>query len=328
MVDSDKQYIDSFSEYVKFLECPEYTMNFFSDISVLEQYSDSCNVDVIIIAQHLITQCEKISICHVSDKKFMVLAEESDVESIGGIKAVYRYQPVDLLINDILNYCADMLISQETMSRYVRKNMTKVVSIYSPVGRCGKTKLSVETGVELTRREWRVLLINFEEFSALMKYIGEGADSDLSDLLYFYLNGNGTIGIKAQTVIRNYRGMDYIPPVTCIRDLRKTDSEKLLDLVSMLGSIRGYDVILMDLSNIVEDVFRMLEASDMVIVPGLEDEISLTRLKSFREYIANTDYDISFDNIYELNMEETDLKHFSDNRDLMEIMKELEERLR
>ena len=89
-----------------------------------------------------------------------------------------------------------------------------------------------------------------------------------------------------------------------------------------------YDVILMDLSNIVEDVFRMLEASDMVIVPGLEDEISLTRLKSFREYIANTDYDISFDNIYELNMEETDLKHFSDNRDLMEIMKELEERLR
>ena len=102
MVDSDKQYIDSFSEYVKFLECPEYTMNFFSDISLLEQYSDSCNVDVIIIAQHLITQCEKISICHVSDKKFMVLAEESDVESIGGIKAVYRYQPVDLLINDIL----------------------------------------------------------------------------------------------------------------------------------------------------------------------------------------------------------------------------------
>lgn len=328
MLDSDKGYVTGFSEYVKFLESSDYSMEFFTEREALERYCQDMIPDVIIVAQYLLEQCRKESdFLQTFSGQIAVLAEEKDIERIDGRKVVYRYQPVDQLMKEILKLCAETW-KKEKAGEYIRRRTAGIVSVYSPVGRCGKTRLTLAIGVALAKMDYRVLLLNFEEFSALMQEVGEEAEDDLSDLLYYYLSGNSALGLKAQTVLKEYRGMDYVPPAACIRDLRRTQVTKLIDLISQLGSVGGYDVILLDLSNIVEDVFKLLEASDMILVPTLQDERSRCKLRRFREYLTTADYRIHFDMMYEIPMEKVDgAGDIIQSREVGEILQILQDRI-
>ena len=143
---------------------------------------------------------------------------------------------------------------------------------------------------------------------------------DLSDLLYYYLSGREAIGLKAQSVIRHCNGLDYVPASSCIRDLRGTKTEKLKEMFFKLGESGRYDVIVADLSDLLEDVYKLLEGADMIIVPGLKDRFSAGKLNQFRVYLQSADYRIDHEAIYELDMSriaENDLLKSEEGREMI-----------
>lgn len=323
LYDSDKEYVESFNQYLKEQKYKSYSIILFTDVSALDAYCKVEKVDMIVIAEYLIMNNAIDEGDIKEEDNIIVLVEDKDVSSINGIPAVYRYQSADLLISSILNLCADRILYGSNPVEYTKKRRKCIVSIYSPIGRCGKTTFSIRLGVALSNREFKVLLINFEEFSLFMKYVKGDEGENLSDLLYYYLSGNQSMMIKSEAVIRNYNGMDYIPPVKYVQDLRRINSDTWKKFIDMAAEVKEYDIIILDISNMVEDVFELLELSDVIAVPVLDEENCNYRITEMKEYIEHADYAIDIDKIHIINMYEESTGEESYN--IKKLMEKIED---
>lgn len=323
LYDSDKEYVESFNEYLKEQKQKSYSIILFTEVSALDAYCKVEKVDMIVIAEYLIINNAIQEGDIKEEDNIIVLADEKDVSSINGIPAVYRYQPADLLISSILNLCAGRVLYGSNLVEYTKKRRKCIVSIYSPIGRCGKTTFSIRLGVALSNRELKVLMINLEEFSLFMKYVKGDEGEDLSDLLYYYLSGNQSMTIKSEAVIRNYNGMDYIPPVKYAQDLRKINGETWKKFIDLTAEVKEYDIIILDISNMVEDVFEMLEFSDVIVMPVLDEENCNYRITEIQKYIQHSDYAIDIEKIHIININEEGAGEESYN--IIKLMEKIED---
>ena len=61
---------------------------------------------------------------------------------------------------------------------------TRIIGVYSPVGRCGKTSLALAMG-QLLAREEKLLFITLDTFTGFFPvFVDEQWKRDLSDLIY------------------------------------------------------------------------------------------------------------------------------------------------
>ena len=346
ILDSDKDYIYNFNDYMKGRQSAIYNIEFFTESEKLDLYCRDEKPDIIVIAEYLISEyaIEKFSekgninkedvhfgLFYQENKDHIaILTEEDDISSIDGISVIYRYQSADMVINSILQLCTERELIIKDNSGHVKKKFKGVVSIYSPIGRCGKTKFVINMGMEMVKRNFKVLLINLEEFSLLMEYMNfnksAGSKGDLSDLLYFYISGNSAFHIKTEMIIENYKGLDFIPPTECIRDLRNTDTKVVMEFVRMIGSIKGYDMILIDLSNVIGDIFQFISMSDKTIVPFIDEEIANLKLQKFKDYIDTSSYEILEDSMIEMDIKNVENSY--GGKDFIKVADELEKMIR
>ena len=61
----------------------------------------------------------------------------------------------------------------------------RIIGVYSPVGRCGKTSLALAMG-QLLAREEKLLFITLDTFTGFSGLLDEQWKRDLSDLIYYY----------------------------------------------------------------------------------------------------------------------------------------------
>ena len=76
-------------------------------------------------------------------------------------KCVYKYQCVDQILSEILETYFER--TKENMMRSVKKESVKMLAVYSPIHRAGKTSFAVAFGKELARCK-KVLYLNLEEY--------------------------------------------------------------------------------------------------------------------------------------------------------------------
>lgn len=302
--DSDKEYVHSFNEYLKGYERRSFDINFLTDISSMEEYCNNDNADLIIVAEYLIPKLNNSDFAKLYSDKIIVLGDEKEITHTDDFFTVYRYQHADSLISDILNICADMTMNTGKNVRYFRKVNTITVGIFSPVGRCGKTRFSIELAKSLAEEGRRGLLLNLEEFSLLDKYLGGNDEQNISDLLFYYLGGKGCFEVKSEAIIKSYCGFDYVSPVQCIYDLRNVESDIWDSFITDLGKIRGYEFIIIDISGMVKDYFELMEGMDIVFLPYLKDECSRYKISRMKVFLENSEHKDIIRKLMEISMDD------------------------
>ena len=320
LFDTNRDYIDNFREFLRERQSSQYRMEFFTNQEALLKNLEKNESDLMVVAEEALSE-ELVS---RGNTEIAVLSER-DVESVDGICAVYRYQKAEMVLNRILNVCVEKRIGLDFARGYRQKTFKGLVAVYSPVGRCGKTRFCIHLCKELSKRQKKVLLVSLDGFSCVMEVLGmQKEEGDLSDLLYYYLGDHDTLWMKAETVIRQGRGFELIQPTDCVRDLGSTDSSIMVELVKELGSLRGYDRIILDLSDQLSDVFSVLEQADVILLPFLQDDLSDLKIRKLKNYIAGMDYDIPVEKMVEVDMSRTGN---GEQENMEQIVKELEEHL-
>ena len=139
--------------------------------------------------------------------KTMLFSDVDSVCEINGIQAVYKYQKVEGVLRCILDFCAvycnEISVATSTVCEH-----SKLIGIYSPVKRCGKTAFAMEYARHLAESE-KVLFITLEEYAPILH---ENAwKYDLEDLIYFYL------GCQMLNIITtmNGRSLQWILHLRC-----------------------------------------------------------------------------------------------------------------
>ena len=97
-------------------------------------------------------------------------------------KCVYKYQCVDQILSEILETYFER--TKENMMRSVKKESVKMLAVYSPIHRAGKTSFAVAFGKELARCK-KVLYLNLEEYFGYGGIFTQADGGNLGDVLYY-----------------------------------------------------------------------------------------------------------------------------------------------
>ena len=173
-----------------------------------------------------------------------------------------KYQPVDGLMTGILKG----LQEEKFPGSCADNGNGRILGVYSPVHRIGKTTFSLKLGKALAQSEDVLYL-------------------DLANVLYYAKQERDDIGIRIASMVKRMGDLDYIPPMKVWTDLRAVHTEEWKTLFERLISQSVYSVIILDIGNGMEDVFQLLRLCDQILMPCAEDVYAMAKIAQYQHML-------------------------------------------
>ncbi len=289
ILDENIDYINCFREYTIGNDGREYKIYFFTTfISLLELVKD---IHILVVSESIFSE-EYVSV--FNKKNVLILTEEDNIEEMYGVHCLYRYQNVDTLISSIVDYCICNDILKKDNVNYKKKSHEKIISIYSSADTDNLARFPVLYAIHLANKGYKVIYFDLTEFSNETQYGLQETVGSVSDLLYYYLNTNAALSLKADMIIGKYAGIEYVPATRCSMDIRNCDTDTLLGFIKEIARLRGTDIIVLFVSGIVQDYLKIFADSVSTILSYEENTYSTNKKNRMREYIASQeDYQIN-----------------------------------
>ena len=216
----------------------------------------------------------------------MILSEgeqfqETDLE----YPFVYKYQSSDQLISEVMEYYAGTNPSTCLFPTTVK---TKLLGVYSPVGRSGKTSFALALGDILAETK-QVLYLNLEEYSGFEDLFDLHYRTDITDLIYFARQKEGSLIYKLNSVIQSFHSLQYIPPALFSADLRDVSGEEWLAFLKEIMTYCEYDVIILDIGSQVDELFQLLQKCEKIYMPIAQDAAAKAKLAQYDRLLGMLD---------------------------------------
>lgn len=277
--DVDPFYADRFAEVMNQKENIPFTVMAFTSLERLRAYARENQIEILLISSQVGTE----EIKDLGIKKVLFLTEGEGRETDDGYPSVYKYQSSAGILREVI-----ACYSERTEESYYGTSGTaaRIMGVYSPIGRCLKTSLALAMG-QLMASEQRVLYVTLEDYSGLSFMTGEDYKSDLSDVLYYFSQGNFN-KLRLSSIVHSIGNMDYIPPVRYPEDLSHISSNEMADLIRKLADEGGYDVLILDIGDYGHQAAPLLAVCQIVYMPVKEDGISTAKLEEFEQYLERT----------------------------------------
>ena len=194
--------------------------------------------------------------------------------------AIGKYQCADEIIRQVFEFYVDR--TKENVMRCMYKERARLVAVYSPIHRVGKTTFALALGRECAKSK-KVLYLNLEEYAGME--VSQDTNMNLGDLLYYLRQGNGNLGIRLQAAVKEQEGLDVVPPIPVVLDLKEVTQEEWEALITQLLENSLYEMVVLDVGESVQGLFPLLELCDRVYMPVLEDEISRRKIKQYQDNV-------------------------------------------
>ena len=194
--------------------------------------------------------------------------------------AIGKYQCADEIIRQVFEFYVDR--TKENVMRCMNKERARLVAVYSPIHRVGKTTFALALGRECAKSK-KVLYLYLEEYAGME--VSQDTNMNLGDLLYYLRQGNGNLGIRLQAAVKEDEGLDVVPPIPVVLDLKEVTWEEWDALITQLLENSLYEMVVLDVGESVQGLFPLLELCDRVYMPVLEDENSRRKLKQYQDNV-------------------------------------------
>lgn len=278
--DAEYDFASRLVNYLSSRQDNVFKMYAFTDYNALREFADKHSVDVLLISESLMEERIK----EIGVKLVLVLSETDKFKEIDGYKTIEKYQPADGVFREVMEYAAESRSISGTIGTMLSD--TKIIGVYSPVRRCFKTTFALTLGHILSRTK-RVLYINFEEYSGLRKILREDYIGDISDLIYFYMQNKSVLQNKLYAIKRDYGGFEYIPPMMFSNDIRNIDMDVWIGFINEIKECGNYDAVILDLSDMLSDIFEILYKCEEIYMPTLTDFISAAKVEEFEQVLKD-----------------------------------------
>ena len=194
--------------------------------------------------------------------------------------AVGKYQCADEIIRQVFEFYIDR--TKENVMRNTMKERARLLAVYSPIHRIGKTSFAMALGKVCAKKK-KVLYINLEEYAGFGD--SQGGELNLGDLLYYLRQGKGNLGIRLQSAVREVEGLDVVRPIPIVLDLKEVTEEEWQSLITEIAENSLYELIILDVGESMQGLFSMLEMCDRVYMPSLDDEVSSRKMEQYENNV-------------------------------------------
>lgn len=277
--DVDPFYADRFAEFANQKEKTPFTAVAFNSLSRLAAFAAEQSVELLLVGDEVPEEALK----EVPARQVVRLGDAMGAEEAGEGKppVVYKYQASDAVLREVMS-CYRVQPKYAGLAAVGVKST--VIGVYSPVGRCGKTGFCLTLGQIMAKRA-KVLYLSLEEYSALSRLTGTSYSGSLSDLVYYYRQGEYS-RVHVSGLVYSWGGLDYIPPAGYAEDLAEMSGEELAGLVQQIALDGIYEVVIVDLGHLARQPEPLLELCDVVYTPVKEDCVSSAKIEAWKDYLT------------------------------------------
>lgn len=272
--DSERHYADSLASVLA--EKIEFPIHVCSSVEQVKRLTDEREVGILLIEETFPE--EEREELHAANQ--ILLVRKEVIGENDGIKTVYKYQPADAILSEILASCMDE--NHPGMLRQQLYRDSALIGIYSPIHRIGKTALALEIGKELAKEE-RVLYLNLEEYSGWEERFGRREQYTLADFLYYAKQEKSNLGMRLSIMTGHMEELEYIAPVSVSEDLKHVTFEEWKELLEQLLNLRIYKKIVIDFGESVQGLWGLLNLCQKIYMPVNNQAESRAKLAQFEK---------------------------------------------
>jgi len=277
LLDKDKDYLNSFVEYVASTKSQKLQVIAFTEYKYLLNYlsEGQKQVDVLLVSRDFYkdvsSNCSGVIIL-LDDGKAEVCTRYKNI--------INKYQYGDKLTAEIMS-----IFSKNTVANYnfdFDEKKTKIIGVYSPAGGTGTTTVAVGASIQLAWEGKDVFYLNLENMPSTPLYFTGDQNDNLSTILYFIKSKAKNLTIKldgAKCVDPLYKIHYFLPPDS-IYDFNEDVSKEIITLLRELKGTNQYDKIIVDMScEINKNNLAVLKYCDEIILVLEQDKTSEIKLQ-------------------------------------------------
>lgn len=234
------------------------------------------------------------------------------------IPCVYRYQSADRILADAVGMRDVFDVGVEKKALFcleefdpVKKEegaRLPVIGIYSPVGRCGKSRFALTLG-RILAEQGRVLYLSLEVFSDLYEWTVSSGAGDFSDLIYYEELGMLTAERFRQLSVEK-QGLSIVGPAVNPEDitgLTKARCERVL----CCAKEAGYETVVLDVGSQHPDPVAILDLCKTVYAPVTGEDASRLKWQHFMKYVKSRDREALLDRIETIRLPEASREYLA-----------------
>ncbi|MDO4634281.1 MAG: hypothetical protein Q4B01_10525 [Eubacteriales bacterium] len=281
--DLEVRYAYNLMEYMAQRQRIPFELLVFAEVESLLVFAKDHAIDLLLISERMM--CEEIR--QLKSGKILILSEGGALEEYQDYPMIYKYQPSDRLVSEVMTYCAKE--TSQPIGAALNRN-AQILGVYSPVRRCGKTCFALTLGQILARNR-SVIYLNMEAYAGFERLTGQEFASDLSDVMYFIRQKQGNLLYKLHSATLHLGRMDYLPPAFSAADLKEVKIQEWNTLLTDLTRIGGYDTVILDVGDTIEDVYALLENCTRIYSPMTGDLVARGKIEQYEKLLREMEYE-------------------------------------
>lgn len=277
----DETYLYRLQNYFAEKKNLPFQVQIFTKLEELLSFCKRCLVEVLLVEQELFSK----ELYQLNIGQILIL-KENNCLNMEKEKSIDKLQSGEQILRQIIMYYgeANPVFSLQTDTK------SKIMGIYSPIGRCYQTTFSLILGQLLAKKK-KVLYFNFETYSGFQQLFQKQFRADLSDYLYILKNSKEKLIYRLVEMVESVNHLDFIPPGHSGIDLQKVPGEELRELIQLISRKGDYDYLILDLSDSLPEVFELLEQCDTVFTLVKEDGMAMAKMEQYEALLVQTEHE-------------------------------------
>jgi hypothetical protein len=262
--DTEQEYAIRLMEYLNCRRNMPFEIQMFTSPEALVEFAGKRHIDLLLVSERAATD----DILDLPVGKLVVLAEGEMPGKLDSYPSVCKYQSADEVVREVMDfYSAELEATQPAKIMKPDVRRIGVISTWEPALR---TAYAIAMG-EVLAENRKVLYASLDPWSGTAPAFGDNADRTMSELLYYYRQGKHGLIYCADSLIRSFHGMNYIPPSKHPGDLLLMDAGQWCGLFDELMQTGTYDTLILDLGCRMADPEGVLSSCDEIYLPVSDD---------------------------------------------------------
>lgn len=273
LCDYEEDFVVALMNYVnRNSNIPVLTMAF-TDVKQLVDYFHTHKADLLVVNA---VWKEDLILKSVSSVPMLWVLDGEKPEQKEGTDSNYisKYTPAPAYSRRMLQ-----ILSEQSACMH-REGSGICMAVYSPIGRCGKTRLS--------HALCKAQVVSTEVLNGSCVYVGmeeygepEQEQHEMETLLYYVKQRTTNLSMKMKSLATEEQGYDVLVSSLTYQELRELHKDEMQWLLDSIRKEGCYDLLVADIGSGSFTSLELLAEFDVLYLPYLQDENSRRKVQAF-----------------------------------------------
>lgn len=283
--DSETKFASAFAQYLTRQKELAVRVRTCSDLSYVLAIQEKENIDFLFIS----SEYPKDSRKQVKAGLVFVIASEREVALENREVSIYKYQPGDQILAEMICQCSMSGDEKQVFLKTSGKKNCKVIAVYSPVRRIGKTTYALRLGRKLAK-DANVLYLGMETYGGEGGHFPEGTQT-LADVLYYARQEQSNLGMVLTTIVRHLDELDYIAPIPVSEDIKEITADEWIGMLQKIMEQSIYEIVVLDMDEGIRDIYRLLRVCNEIHMLTIDEPVAEAKIAQFETELELLGYE-------------------------------------